>query len=50
MSELKKALSALGFKSGSRVQVYGRVNSRVWVIVNGKAIGIYDIERKTFVD
>lgn len=49
MPELREALKSLGYKSG-HVKVYGRVDLRVFVIVNDRFVGVYDIERKTFVD
>lgn len=50
MSEIKKALRKLGFRSGSVVSVSRTCFSRVTVFVNGEAFGIWDFCRNTFVD
>lgn len=50
MAEIKRALKSLGYREGASVRVYGRMDGRMFVIVNGVLIGVYDMEKKTFVD
>lgn len=50
-SELKKALTGYGFKTGTKVSVKrtNGLSSDVVVIVNGEHFGVYSFERHNFV-
>lgn len=50
MEEIKKAIQALGFRSGTVVSVRAMQADRMMVSINGQPFGIWDARKKTFVD
>lgn len=50
MKELKKAMQDLGFRSGTVVKAAAMDVGRALVSVNGEAFGVWDFEKRTFVD
>lgn len=50
MEEIKKAIQALGFRSGTVVSVRAMQAGRMMVSINGQPFGIWDAHKKTFVD
>lgn len=50
MNEFKKAMREFGFRSGTVVTISEVRFSRALVCVNGDTFGIWDFDKKTFVD
>lgn len=50
MEEIKKAIQALGFRSGTVVAVREIQTDRMMVSINGDLFGVWDAHKKTFVD
>lgn len=50
MEELKKAMQNFGFRAGTVVTVRTADFGRMLVSVNGETFGVWDAEKKTFVD
>ena len=50
MEEIKNAIQALGFRSGTVVSVGPMRSGRSLVSINGAPFGIWDAHKKTFVD
>lgn len=50
MEEIKKAIQALGFRSGTVVSVREIQADRMIVSINGQSFGVWDAHKKTFVD
>ena len=50
IKQVRKALDALGIKSGAILREVGDDPSRLEVVVDGKYFGIFDTNKNTFVD
>lgn len=50
IKQVRKALDALGIKSGAILREVGDDPSRLEVFVDGKYFGIFDTNKNTFVD
>lgn len=50
MEEIKNAILAFGFRSGTVVSVRAMQADRMMVSINGQPFGIWDAHKKTFVD
>ena len=50
MEEIKNAIRALGFRSGTVVSVRAMQSGRALVSINGQPFGVWDTHKKTFVD
>ena len=50
MDEIKNAIQALGFRTGTVVSVRAMRSGRVLVSINGDPFGVWDAIKKTFVD
>lgn len=50
MEEIKKAIQAFGFRSGTVVTVRAMQSGRALVSINGDLFGVWDARKKTFVD
>lgn len=50
MEEIKNAIQALGFRSGTVVSVRAMRSGRALVSINGQSFGVWDAHKKTFVD
>lgn len=50
MEEIKNAILAFGFRSGTVVSVRAMRSSRSLVSINGQPFGVWDAHKKTFVD
>lgn len=50
MEEIKNAILALGFRSGTVVSVRAMRFGRALVSINGDLFGVWDAIKKTFVD
>lgn len=50
MEEIKNAILAFGFRSGTVVSVSAMQSGRALVSINGDPFGVWDALKKTFVD
>ena len=50
MEEIKKAIQAFGFRSGTVVSVSAMRSGVALVSINGQSFGVWDAHKKTFVD
>ena len=50
MEEIKNAILAFGFRSGTVVSVSAMQAGRALVSINGDPFGVWDALKKTFVD
>ena len=50
MEEIKNAIQALGFRTGTIVSVRALRSGRALVSINGDPFGVWDAIKKTFVD
>lgn len=50
MEEIKNAIQAIGFRSGTVVTVREMRSGMALVSINGDPFGVWDAHKKTFVD
>lgn len=48
--EIKEAMKELGYRDGTRVEIKSAGFDRYELYVDGKTFGIWDSQKKTFVD